>query len=264
MSIYGAPFEDENLSIPLDRAGLLVMLSEGPNLYLIIFFLSFIRNLSRFLITSNSTPSLFGSSCLFGRVVRGLAVVRTAMNLATDSTGTTKEPVIIANTTIIEDGPIPENFSFPEKPSLRPNPMVPPACSSLLATKTVAGLAHSYTKQAGKTQDLVDNVPQSVQTMQTMQAMQAMQTNYYQEEEPEAAPGEDPSMTTETPAETPYDYMNYGDVVYGTNMVEDMDDKAAEDLKRHYRVQERNEIENKAQEEAYASIISSGKRLSES
>ena len=186
------------------------------------------------------------------------------MNLATDSTGTTKEPVIIANTTIIEDGPIPENFSFPEKPSLRPNPMVPPACSSLLATKTVAGLAHSYTKQAGKTQDLVDNIPQSVQTMQTMQAMQAMQTNYYQEEEPEAAPGEDPSMTAETPAETPYDYMNYGDVVYGTNMVEDMDDKAAEDLKRHYRVQERNEMENKAQEEAYASIISSGKRLSES
>ena len=51
------------------------------------------------------------------------------MNLATDSTGTTKEPVIIANTTIIEDGPIPENFSFPEKPSLRSNPMVPPACS---------------------------------------------------------------------------------------------------------------------------------------
>ena len=34
MSIYGAPFEDENLSIPLDRAGLLVMLNEGPNLYI--------------------------------------------------------------------------------------------------------------------------------------------------------------------------------------------------------------------------------------
>lgn len=34
MSIYGAPFEDENISIPLDRAGLLVMLNEGPNLYI--------------------------------------------------------------------------------------------------------------------------------------------------------------------------------------------------------------------------------------
>lgn len=36
MSIYGAPFEDENLNIPLDRAGLLVMLNDGPNLYIIV------------------------------------------------------------------------------------------------------------------------------------------------------------------------------------------------------------------------------------
>lgn len=33
MSIYGAPFEDENMNIPLDRAGLLVMLNDGTNLY---------------------------------------------------------------------------------------------------------------------------------------------------------------------------------------------------------------------------------------
>lgn len=194
--------------------------------------------------------------------MRGLAVVRTAMNLVVDPSGTTKEPVILANTTIIEDGPIPENFTFPEKPSLRPNPMVPPACSSLLATKTVAGLAHSYTKQAGKAQDLVDDVPQPIQPVQPVQSMQPMQ-GYYQEEEPEAAPGEDPSMATETPVETSEGYMNYGDVVYGTNMVEDMDDKAAEDLKRHYRVQERNKMEAQAQEEAYSSIISTGRNMGE-
>lgn len=40
MSIYGAPFEDENLNIPLDRAGLLVMLNDGPNLYIISLFLT--------------------------------------------------------------------------------------------------------------------------------------------------------------------------------------------------------------------------------
>ena len=79
MSIYGAPFEDENLNKPLDRAGLLVMLNDGPNLS---------RNLSRFLITSAPTPSLFNQCTLFGRVVRGLAVIRSAMSLAKDGDGT--------------------------------------------------------------------------------------------------------------------------------------------------------------------------------
>ena len=32
MSIYGAPFEDENLNKPLDRAGLLLMTNDGLNL----------------------------------------------------------------------------------------------------------------------------------------------------------------------------------------------------------------------------------------
>ena len=84
MSIYGAPFEDENLNKPLDRAG---MLNDGPNLF--YFHNSIIsRNLSRFLITSAPTPSLFNQCTLFGRVVRGLAVIRSAMSLAKDSDGT--------------------------------------------------------------------------------------------------------------------------------------------------------------------------------
>ena len=33
MSIYGAPFEDENLSVPLDRAGLLLMVRDEINMY---------------------------------------------------------------------------------------------------------------------------------------------------------------------------------------------------------------------------------------
>lgn len=37
------------------------------------------------------------------------------------------------------------------KPSLRPNPTVPAACDALSYTKTVAGLAHEYTKQAKAT-----------------------------------------------------------------------------------------------------------------
>lgn len=210
------------------------------------------RNLSRFLITSNSTPSLFGTSCLFGRVIRGLAVIRTAMNLAVDKEGTTREPVILANTTVIEDGPIPENFAFPEKPSLRPNPMVPPACSSLMSSKTVAGLAHSYTKQAGKAHDLVDNQPAPQPEVMSMD-----------QEEPEVAPGEDPAQLDEAAAAAAAEYnQSYytatPEVMYGTNLYEGNDEANAEELKRHYRVQERNAKEAKAQEEAYSSIISSG------
>ena len=89
MSIYGAPFEDENVNKPLDRAGLLVSLSDGLNLYSRSLFL-IPSNLSRFLITSAPTPQLFGTASLFGRVVRGLAVLRTAMSLATDKEGSTR------------------------------------------------------------------------------------------------------------------------------------------------------------------------------
>lgn len=162
MSIYGAPFEDENTNKPLDRAGLLLSLSDGLNLFLSILPL-IPSNLSRFLITSAPTPQLFGSASLFGRVVRGFAVIRTAMSLATDAEGhtssnltfplTPSEPVIIANTSVAPDGPIPHDFTFPVKPSLRPNPTVPAACDALSYTKTVAGLAHEYTKQAKATAD---------------------------------------------------------------------------------------------------------------
>ena len=191
---------------------------------------------------------------MFGRVVRGLAVIRTAMNLAMDKEGTPREPIILANTTVIEDGPIPENFAFPEKPSLRPNPMVPPACSSLMSSKTVAGLAHSYTKQAGKVQDLVDNQP----------APQPELVNDMDQDEPEVAPGEDPAALDQAAAAAAAEYnQDYytatSEVMYGTNIYETNDDANAEELKRHYRVQARNEKESKAQEEAYASIISSGR-----
>lgn len=89
MSIYGAPFEDENLNKPLDRAGLLVMLNDGPNLFPCPLHMTH-RNLSRFLITSAPTPSLFNQCTLLGRVVRGLAVIRSAMSLAKDPEGNTR------------------------------------------------------------------------------------------------------------------------------------------------------------------------------
>ena len=205
------------------------------------------------------------------------------MNYAIDDQGTTREPIIIANTTIIEDGPIPENFACPEKPSLRPNPLVPPACKSLMQTKTVAGLVHSFANQAGKTKDLVDN------------AVTAIPANYnytnsfgFIQEEPEKAPGEedegeapgmgvedagidvgaDESMMNENPTimnesgnvnETPsqeeekneQDFGMYysQDLLYGTVHDEGLDKSSEENLKRFYRVQDRIAMENMQQQE---------------
>ena len=45
------------------------------------------RNLSRFLITSAPAPTLFGHCSLFGRVVKGLSIIRKAMALSKDSDG---------------------------------------------------------------------------------------------------------------------------------------------------------------------------------
>ena len=170
MSIYGAPFEDENLNKPLDRAGLLVMLNDGPNLSHITHFIIH-RNLSRFLITSAPTPSLFNHCSLFGRVVRGLAVIRSAMSLSKDADGNTRsfqclfimcsEMVLIANTSVADDGPIPPEFTIPVRPSLRPNPMVPPACDSLMGTATIVGGSHAYTMQ--RDQPLMETTPAGIE-----------------------------------------------------------------------------------------------------
>lgn len=45
------------------------------------------RNLSRFLITSAPTPALFGHCSLFGRVVKGLSIIRKVMALSKDAEG---------------------------------------------------------------------------------------------------------------------------------------------------------------------------------
>ena len=60
---------------------------------------------------------------------------------------TISEMVLIANTSVTDDGPIPPEFTIPVRPSLRPNPMVPPACDSLMGTTTIVGGSHAYTMQ---------------------------------------------------------------------------------------------------------------------
>ena len=64
-SIYGDTFEDETFSVNFDGPGVLAMASKGPH-----------TNGSQFFITCAALPWLNTKAVAFGRVVRGMGVVR--------------------------------------------------------------------------------------------------------------------------------------------------------------------------------------------
>ncbi|GJD06148.1 Peptidyl-prolyl cis-trans isomerase CYP63 [Galdieria sulphuraria] len=65
VSIYGAQFEDEKFALKHVRAGLLSMVSSGPN-----------SNQSQFYILLNPAPQLDGKQVVFGCIEEGLQVLR--------------------------------------------------------------------------------------------------------------------------------------------------------------------------------------------
>lgn len=71
-SIYGLNFEDENFELKHERKGMLSMANSGPN-----------TNGSQFFVTTTRTSHLDGKHVVFGKVIKGMGVVRSIEHVAT-------------------------------------------------------------------------------------------------------------------------------------------------------------------------------------
>ncbi|KAG6653147.1 peptidyl-prolyl cis-trans isomerase CYP40-like isoform X1 [Carya illinoinensis] len=72
-SIYGLKFEDENFELKHERKGMLSMANSGPD-----------TNGSQFFITTTRTSHLDGKHVVFGKVIKGMGVVRSIEHVTTD------------------------------------------------------------------------------------------------------------------------------------------------------------------------------------
>ncbi|KAF9425550.1 Peptidyl-prolyl cis-trans isomerase D [Podila epigama] len=92
-SIYGAKFEDENFVLKHDKPFLLSMANAGPG-----------TNGSQFFVTTVPTPHLDNKHVVFGRVLKGVSVVREVEDTPKGSNDAPLAPVIITNCGELAEG----------------------------------------------------------------------------------------------------------------------------------------------------------------
>ena len=92
-SIYGLKFEDENFELKHERKGMLSMANSGPN-----------TNGSQFFITTTRAPHLDGNHVVFGKVVKGMGVVRSIEHVITGENDRPTLDVVIADCGEIPEG----------------------------------------------------------------------------------------------------------------------------------------------------------------
>ncbi|KAL5752888.1 hypothetical protein ACOSP7_023075 [Xanthoceras sorbifolium] len=91
-SIYGLKFEDENFKLKHERKGMLSMANTGPD-----------TNGSQFFITFTQITHLDGKHVVFGKVIKGLGVLRAVELVATEEGDHPAQDVLI-----VDCGEIPE------------------------------------------------------------------------------------------------------------------------------------------------------------
>lgn len=92
-SIYGLKFEDENFELKHERKGMLSMANSGPN-----------TNGSQFFITTTRTSHLDGKHVVFGKVIKGMGVVRSVEHLTTGENDYPTVDALIADCGEIAEG----------------------------------------------------------------------------------------------------------------------------------------------------------------
>ncbi|XP_024966466.1 peptidyl-prolyl cis-trans isomerase CYP40-like isoform X2 [Cynara cardunculus var. scolymus] len=92
-SIYGLKFEDENFEMKHERKGILSMSNSGPN-----------TNGSQFRITTTRTPHLDGKHVVFGKIVKGVGILKSIEHVATGDNDCPNLDVMIADCGEIKEG----------------------------------------------------------------------------------------------------------------------------------------------------------------